>query len=133
MKHFNCDFRVQHLNLHWHISFLLVAKSEILYTSVIYYFYDLQPVVLLWRNILLICLSNTTEIFPYLFKSYRLHVSARQGAIIRPVYNHLTKYVMACLHIMWSHIAYPIMFTHVIILDYVIVTGLMMALASRNM
>jgi len=38
MKHFYCDFRVQHLNLHknWHISFLLVAKSEILHISVIY-------------------------------------------------------------------------------------------------
>jgi hypothetical protein len=38
MKHFNCGFRVQHLNLHedWHISFLLVAKSEILYIIVIY-------------------------------------------------------------------------------------------------
>jgi hypothetical protein len=37
MKHFYCDFRVQHLNLHknWHILFLLVAKSEILYNRVI--------------------------------------------------------------------------------------------------
>ena len=37
MKHFYCDFRVQHLNLrkNWHISFLLAAKSEILYISVI--------------------------------------------------------------------------------------------------
>jgi len=37
MKHFYCDLHVQHLNLHknWHISFLLVAKSEILYISVI--------------------------------------------------------------------------------------------------
>jgi len=37
MKHFYCNFRVQHLNLHknWHISFLLVAKSEILYITVI--------------------------------------------------------------------------------------------------
>jgi hypothetical protein len=37
MKHFNYDFRVQRLDLHknWHISFLLVAKSEILYISVI--------------------------------------------------------------------------------------------------
>ena len=37
MKHFYCDFRVQHLNLHknWHISFPLVVKSEILYISVI--------------------------------------------------------------------------------------------------
>jgi len=38
MKHFLCDFRVQHLRLHknGHISFLLVAKSEILYNSVIF-------------------------------------------------------------------------------------------------
>ena len=37
MKHFYCDLHVQHLNLHknWHISFLPVAKSEILYISVI--------------------------------------------------------------------------------------------------
>jgi len=37
MKHFYCDFRVQHLNLHknWNISFLVVAKSEILYISII--------------------------------------------------------------------------------------------------
>jgi len=37
MKHFHCDFRVQHLNLYKnkHNSFLLVAKSEILYISVI--------------------------------------------------------------------------------------------------
>jgi len=37
MKHFYCDLPVQHLNLHknWHISFLLVAKSDILYISVI--------------------------------------------------------------------------------------------------
>jgi len=37
MKHFYCAFRFQCLNLHknWHISFLLVAKSEILYISVI--------------------------------------------------------------------------------------------------
>ena len=37
MKHFYCDFHIQQLNLHknWHISFLLVAKSEILYISVI--------------------------------------------------------------------------------------------------
>ena len=37
MKHFYCDFRVQHLNLHknWHISFLLVGKSEIQCISVI--------------------------------------------------------------------------------------------------
>jgi len=36
MKHFYCDFRVQHPNLHknWHISFLLATKSEILYISV---------------------------------------------------------------------------------------------------
>jgi len=38
MKHFYCDFRVQHLSLHknWHISFLLALKSEILYISVIH-------------------------------------------------------------------------------------------------
>jgi len=37
MKHFYCDLCVQHLNLHknWHISFLLVTKSEILCISVI--------------------------------------------------------------------------------------------------
>jgi len=37
MKHFYCDFRVQHLNLHknWQISFLQIGKSEILYISVI--------------------------------------------------------------------------------------------------
>jgi len=36
MKRFYCDFRVQRLNLRkdWHISLLLVAKSEILYISV---------------------------------------------------------------------------------------------------
>jgi len=38
MKYFYCNFRVQHLNWHknWHILFLLVAKSEILYVGVIY-------------------------------------------------------------------------------------------------
>ena len=39
-----CDFRVQPLNLHknWHISLLLVAKSKILYISVLYYIYRLR-------------------------------------------------------------------------------------------
>jgi hypothetical protein len=39
MKHFYCDFRVQHLNLRkiWHISFLLVPKSEILYINYNWY------------------------------------------------------------------------------------------------
>jgi len=38
MKHFYCDFHVQHLNLHKnrHILFLLVAKSEILYTYLLH-------------------------------------------------------------------------------------------------
>jgi hypothetical protein len=37
MKHFDCDFRVQHLNIHknWHISFKKKKKSEILYINVI--------------------------------------------------------------------------------------------------
>ena len=49
MKHFYCDFRFQHLNLHkkQHILFLLVTKSEILQISVIiesiYRFHSREP------------------------------------------------------------------------------------------
>jgi len=55
MKHLYCDFRVQHLNLdkNWHISFLLVAKSEILY---IVFFMNHEA-----REFLIICILLTKK------------------------------------------------------------------------
>jgi len=57
MKHFYCDFHIQHLNLHknWHISFLLVAKSEILYIS------DITALILNLRFRI-----SEDDVFPYL-------------------------------------------------------------------
>jgi hypothetical protein len=86
MKHFYCNFRVQHPNLHksWYISFLQIAKSEIFYISVIIQKDNIR------KNNSAFLYSNSNVIIlydAYFFQLRQIRVTASRAVfVVIPIY-----------------------------------------------